>query len=334
MAVNEQFRIGGSMGLIKYFDTQILKSAVCAACFLIAGGGSSCLAEVSAFPDRTVEIVTHGGPGGGTDVTARMMMLRARQELKAAMVIVNRRGGGTSASMDYLLSQPADGHTILTFTSGQAATLAFGETRASLSDMRPVARGTDDPQILMTRCRELEDPEQLIEMQKKRSLTYGVTALQGVDDLTATLFARLIDAKKPQFIVFSGGANLSKALASGLVDVAVLNLGEAGPEITSGKVCPQIVMAKQRMHALPDVASSHELGIPLSLSTARGFVVHRDTPDEIVERLEAAFLAAMSHPLYQGYLKAIGLDPSSVVGADAWGQQMIEMVKMMEESRP
>ena len=80
------------------------------------------------FPSQTIEVVTHAGAGGGTDVNARMMMLRARRELNADMVVVNKRGGGGALSMNYFADRPADGHTILTFTIGHALGLSGDQT--------------------------------------------------------------------------------------------------------------------------------------------------------------------------------------------------------------
>ncbi|MDD9874768.1 MAG: tripartite tricarboxylate transporter substrate-binding protein, partial [Gammaproteobacteria bacterium] len=108
--------------------------------------------QAADYPTKTIEVVTHAGAGGGTDVTTRMMMLRARRALQQNMVVVNKRGGGGAAAMDYYLTVPADGYSILAFTIGHAATVALGKTRMTLDDIRPIARGTDDPQILMVRC--------------------------------------------------------------------------------------------------------------------------------------------------------------------------------------
>ena len=47
-----------------------------------------------------IEVVTHAGAGGGTDVNSRMMMLRSRRVLKQDMVVVNKRGGGGAAAAD------------------------------------------------------------------------------------------------------------------------------------------------------------------------------------------------------------------------------------------
>ena len=51
------------------------------------------------FPDKTIEVITHAGAGGGTDVNSRMMMLRGRRALKTDMVVVNKRGGGGAAAV-------------------------------------------------------------------------------------------------------------------------------------------------------------------------------------------------------------------------------------------
>ena len=55
-----------------------------------------------------IQAITHAGFGGGTDVTTRMMLLRARRVLKQDMQLVNKKGGGGAASMDYMMTLPAD----------------------------------------------------------------------------------------------------------------------------------------------------------------------------------------------------------------------------------
>ena len=63
----------------------------------------------SARADGAIQAITHAGFGGGTDVTTRMMLLRARRVLKQDMQLVNKKGGGGAVSMDYMMSLPADG---------------------------------------------------------------------------------------------------------------------------------------------------------------------------------------------------------------------------------
>ncbi|MEJ6393911.1 tripartite tricarboxylate transporter substrate binding protein [Gymnodinialimonas sp. 2305UL16-5] len=312
---------------MSHFTKPLVRSLVCGTALVAA---AALPATADDFPSRTIEVVTHAGNGGGTDVTTRMMMIRARRGLDTDMVVVNRRGGGGATAMDYYLTLEADGHSILTYTIGHAATMALGNTDMTLDDIRPIARATDDPQILMVRCGEFDSAEAFVEAQREEGLTYGTTHLGGIDDVSAFMFARNGDLATPQILPFEGGGELATQLIAGAVDVAVLNLAEAGSQIEAGEVCPIVVMAPERMPALPDVATAADLGIDANFSTVRGFVVHADTPDDVAARLEEALIEAMEHPVYQAFLDSAGLDATSVAGSEVWGDQITSMMGDMD----
>ncbi|MEM7525161.1 MAG: tripartite tricarboxylate transporter substrate binding protein [Pseudomonadota bacterium] len=302
------------------------------AVLLMPGVFAAGSAVADEFPSKAIEVVTHAGAGGGTDVTTRMMMLRARRELKTDMVVVNKKGGGGAVAMDYYLDVPADGYSILTFTIGHAATVAKSKTKMKLSDVRPIARGTDDPQILMARCGVYDDAKDFIAQQKSAPITYGTTHVGNIDDVSAFMFTKKGGMKTPKILPFDGGGELATQLVAGAVDAAVLNLAEAGGQIDAGDVCPVVVLADERMAGLPDTPTANELGVPVSFSTVRGFVVHKDTPDDVAEKIEAALLKSMNHTVYQGFLTSVGLDSTSVVGSDVWGAQLASMTSDMESA--
>ena len=144
------------------------------------------------YPSKTIEVITHAGAGGGTDVNSRMMMLRARRVLKTDMVVVNKRGGNGASAMNYFKTRPADGHTIMTFTIGHAITMAKGKTNLKVDEMAPIARGTNDPQILMVNCKKskYKTGKDLIAGMKKEKLKFGTTNVGGIDHITAYIFAK------------------------------------------------------------------------------------------------------------------------------------------------
>lgn len=306
------------------FRRQLLLLA--AAALLPVTGGAVSGEE---YPTKTIEVVTHAGNGGGTDVTTRMMMLRARRELGQDMVIVNKKGGGGAAALEYYKSVPTDGYTILTFTVGHAAVMAKGQGGMTLEDLRPIARGTDDPQILMTKCGTYESAEDFVAKQKEAPITYGVTHLGNIDDVSAFMFAKKGGMQTPKMLPFDGGGELATQLVAGAVEAGVLNLAEASAQIDAGEICPTVVLADERMAKIPDVPTAKELGIPVSFSTVRGFAVHADTPPEVAEKIEAALLKSMNHTVYQGFLTSVGLDATSVAGSDVWGPQIETTVNEM-----
>ena len=300
--------------------------AAAAVLALSIGTGSAVADE---YPSKTIEVVTHAGNGGGTDVTTRMMMLRARRELGQDMVIVNKRGGGGAAALEYYKTVPADGYTILTFTVGHAAVMAKGQGGMVIEDLRPIARGTDDPQILMTKCGTYESAEDFVARQKQAPITYGVTHLGNIDDVSAFMFAMKGGMMTPDMLPFDGGGELATQLVAGAVDAGVLNLAEATAQIDAGEICPTVVLADDRMSKIPDVPTAKELGIPVSFSTVRGFAVHKDTPEDVAQTIEAALLKSMNHTVYQGFLTSVGLDSTSVAGSDVWGPQIETTVNEM-----
>lgn len=277
-----------------------------------------------------IQAITHAGFGGGTDVTTRMMLLRTRRELKQDMQLVNKKGGGGASSMDYMMTLPADGNHTLTWTTGHAVSMALGKTKVKLSDMQPLARGTDDPQLFVVNCNnEIKDAKKFVNSQKSKSLKYGTTHTGGIDDVSAIAFTKKGKLKDPTIVAYKGVAPIKTNLIKGDIDVGVLNLGEAVTEIEEGKLCVSVVLASNRMEKLSNVPTATELGIPVVLSTVRGFVTKKGAPSERVKILEAAMIKAMNHKYYQGFLGDIGLDSTSVVGADEWGKQMETMLAEM-----
>jgi len=277
-----------------------------------------------------IQAITHAGFGGGTDVTTRMMLLRARRVLKQDMQLVNKKGGGGAASMDYMMSLPADGQHTLTWTTGHAVSMALGKTKVKLSDMQPLARGTDDPQLFVVNCKsKFKNAKKFVSMQKEKAFSYGTTHTGGIDDVSAIAFTKKGGLKTPKIVAYKGVAPIKTNLIKGDIDVGVLNLGEALTEINEKKLCVAVVLANNRMAKLSKVPTAKELGIDVALSTVRGFVTKKGAPADRVKELEAGMLKAMSHNYYKNFLVEIGLDQTSVVGADEWGKQMEDMLKEM-----
>jgi len=166
-------------------------------------------------------------------------------------------------------------------------------------------------------------------MQKSKSFSYGTTHTGGIDDVSAIAFTKKGKLKDPKIVAYKGVAPIKTNLIKGDIDVGVLNLGEALTEINEGKLCVAVVLAKKRMAKLSKVPTATELGIPVALSTVRGFVTKKGVSAERAKELENGMLKAMGHNYYKNFLTEIGLDQTSVVGADEWGKQMEDMLKEM-----
>jgi tripartite-type tricarboxylate transporter receptor subunit TctC len=276
-----------------------------------------------------IEVVTHAGAGGGTDVNSRMMMLRSRRTLKQDMVVVNKRGGGGAAAMNYFASRPADGNTILTFTVGHAITMAKGKSVLKVDDLLPIARGTNDPQILMVNCKTspYKTPEEFVAgMKKGDKLKYGGTQSGTIDHITVFLWAKRLGVPMPNYIPFKGGGELATQLVAGSVDVGTLNLSEAAAPVEAGDICPLVILGEEGMAPIPKAKTAKSLGVDLVLSTTRGFVTHAGVDEARRAELEKGISKAMQHSMYQAYLANSGLDSTSPQPSGPWGEQIKSMV--------
>ena len=284
---------------------------------------------VKADSKPAIEVITHAGAGGGTDVNSRMMMLRSRRTLKQDMVVVNKRGGGGALAMNYFMTRPADGNTIMTFTVGHAITMGKGKTKLKLEDMAPIARGTNDPQILMVNCKTspYKTPEDFVAgMKKGDKLKFGGTQTGTIDHITVFLWAKRLGVPMPTYIPFKGGGELATQLVAGSVDVGTLNLSEAAAPVEAGDICPLVILGSSGMAPIPEAKTAKSMGIDLVLSTTRGFVTHAGVDSARRAELEKGLMKAMKHSLYQAYLKNSGLDDTSPLASGPWGKQIQSMV--------
>lgn len=291
--------------------------------FLIALATPLMVAAQDTYPSKPIEVVIHSSYGGGTDTTARMMMIRSRRNLETDMFVVSKRGGSGASAQSYVLSKPADGYTIMALTQTHLYTIAQGKSDMKIDDMVGIARAMDDPTfIAVSSSSEYKTLADLVNVGKERGLNWGVANIGGTEHIGLAQFSKAADMKyKP--IAMGSGLQMVQGLISGELDATLPNVSEGGSMIEDGTIVPLAVMAKERLPDYPDVPTTWELGYEVSTSTTRGYAVKAGTPPEIIEKLSEALVKAMEHETFANYLKSAGLDPaSSVAGAEVWDKQL------------
>jgi len=275
------------------------------------------------FPSKTVEVVTHAGVGGGTDITARMMMVHAPKAFGTEFAVVNRVGGSGAAALAYAAGKPRDGYTILLITQTHLLTIMQGKAPVKYDELVALARATDDPQILMVgKNSPLKTAQEMIAAGKTKPLKIGATQLGGVDHLAVFGFAKKAGMQQPTVVPFRGGGDIVINAVSGNVEVGILNYAEAESQIKSGDVRALLTLAPKRLGPLPNVPTSKEVGIDANYSTVRGFVTLKGVPDDRLQALEKGLLEAMKGQMYATYIETSGQSPDSVVGRAPWQSQL------------
>jgi putative tricarboxylic transport membrane protein len=279
------------------------------------------------FPSKPIEVVTHAGVGGGTDITARMMMVHAPGVFKTEFVVVNRVGGSGAAALQYMMEKPRDGHVIALITQTHLLTILRSKGKFKYEDLVPLARATDDPQILAVgKGSPYKSAKELVSAGKGKALKYGTSLVGGVDHIAVVSIARSAGMQQPTIVPFRGGGDVVINLVGGNIDCALVNYAEAESQFKAGDIRPLAIFAAKPIAALPNVPTGKEIGVPGSYSTVRGFVTLRGVPEANLKLLEEGLVKAMQGQMFQTYLQSSGQSMDSVVGAGPWKAQLDEFM--------
>ena len=277
------------------------------------------------FPDKPIEVVIHSKYGGGTDVTARMMMIRTRRELGVDMSVTSQRGGSGAKAHQYALGKPRDGYTVLALTQTHLYTIARGKSPITIDDIVGVARAMDDPTfITVSAAGPYKTLKDLVTASKEKPLNWGVAQIGGTEHIGLAQFAK---AAGIQFkaVPFGSGAQMVQALMSGAIDATLPNVSEAGPQVEDGTFRALAVLSDKRLKDYPDVPTAKEDGYDVKTSTTRGYWVLKGTPEDRVQILSDAMVKAMHNDVFVNYLKSSGLSvDDSVAGHEVWDKQIKE----------
>lgn len=275
------------------------------------------------FPSKPIEVVTHSGAGGGTDITARMMMVHAPGVFGTELVVANRVGGSGAAALAYAQGRPRDGHTILLVTQSHLLTILQGKSPVKYDEIVALARATADPQLLVVgKNSPFKTAQDLLGAAKARKLKVGITHVGSVDHLSLLGFARKAGLQVPTAVPFRGGGDIVINAVSGNIDVGVLNYAEAESQIKAGDARALLGLTSQRLKILPDMPTAKELGIDADYSTVRGFVTLKGVPDDRLKILEEGLVKAMRGQMYSTYIETSGQASDSVAGRAAWQAQL------------
>ena len=315
--------------VLKSFRPAIIAAGVA---FILCITGMTAVAA-DKFPSKTIDVIIHSKYGGGTDVTARMMMIRARRVLGVDMRVIAKQGGSGAKAHQYAAGKPKDGYTLMALTQTHLYTIARGKSVLKIDDMVGVARAMNDDTFITVNSKgKYKTLEDIIAASKEKPLNWGVAQIGGTEHIGLVQFCNAAGIKC-KAVPFGSGAQMIQALMSGAIDATLPNVSEARSQIDDGVLTPVVVMSKSRIAAYPDVPTTYEKGFKVDCSTTRGYWVLKGTPQDRIDILSKALVKAMSHEVFANYLKSAGLTvKESVAGAKEWDANIKSEYAKAEEA--
>jgi tripartite-type tricarboxylate transporter receptor subunit TctC len=271
------------------------------------------------YPTRPVKLVVPFGPGGPTDLSARIVAQVVQSALGQSVVIENRPGAGGAIGSKSVANADPDGYTLLIGTSatlGVVPALMKNPGYDPIKSFAPVAKVADSTLVLVAPAKfPAASVAQFIAYAKTNpgKLSY---ASAGVGNQTQ-LLAELFKSKAGIDVVhvpYKSGAEMVTAILGEQVQMAFPDISILVPLIREGKLKALAVTSAQRHPQLPDVPTMIESGVPDYVMTFwSGVVAPSGTSADIVGKLNAAINAGLRSPAIRDNLAKVGAqaDPGS-----------------------
>ncbi len=291
-----------------------------AAASALASGIVAKRANALAWPTHPVRIVVPFAAGGPTDVIARIVAERLSKSWDQQVLIENRPGGGTNIANELVARSEPDGHTVLMGGSSQAATRGLYPSLSydPIGDFAPVA-------FICSYSFFMFVPNSLPVKSVSEFIAYAKAnpgkvnmASSGVGTslhLSGELF-KLMTGINMQHVPYRGSAPMLTDLLAGQVQIAFDNLQPSMPHINAGKLRALAVTTATRSHALPDLPTVADFVPGYEASTWNGVCAPKNTPVEIVDRLNREINAGLADPKINARLAEVGASAFSGSPAD------------------
>jgi putative tricarboxylic transport membrane protein len=307
---------------------------------LILTGAPSTAQAPSFQPTRTVDVVVHTGPGGGSDLFARAIaaMLRKENLLGHQLQVINKPGGSGAVAMAYLMTKKGDGHTIGLFTDTWLATpLLQPEAKFTLKDMTPVALLVREPTVAVVRAQAPHRTmSQFVEASRKNpgQLRQAGGSVTSVDNLIRLLVQKATGGIWT-FISFPSGGERTAALLGGHADLMLTQLQEVREQFRAGRVRVIAALGDQRLASLPTVPTLREQGINVpALVQARGVVAPPGVRPEAARYWDGFFRRLIATQSWRNYIRDEGLEQSHLDSQGLikfWDDQIALMRRALSE---
>jgi tripartite-type tricarboxylate transporter receptor subunit TctC len=309
----------------------------------VAGLASSAILAASAalaqvYPERQITMVVPFAAGGPTDTVGRLIAEKMSEELGQQILVENVGGAGGTLGAQQVADAEADGYTILLHHIGMATAptlyreLAFDPVTA----FEPIGLVTEVPMTLVARADfEPADAASFIQYVKDNAdtITMANAGIGAASHLCGMLFMQAVDAPIVT-VPYRGTGPAMTELVGGQIDIMCDQTTNTTEQIQGGTIKAYAVTTPERLDILPDVPTSEEAGLAgMEVSVWHGLYAPAGTPQEALDRLEAALQTALADPEIGTRLGELGTAPSPVEDATPEALE-VKLSEEIERWRP
>ena len=291
-------------------------SLVATSVLLLSLAPAHALAQTSAYPVKPVRVICPFPAGGGLDIILRAMTQKMSENMKAGFVIEIRAGANGMIGMEAGAKAAPDGYTLLSGTTGTVTINPSTQPKMPfdvLRDIAPITNMGEAPFLLVSHpSLAARNARELIALAKQRpgELNYGSPGVGGINHVGALLFSQSAGIQMTH-VAFKGSQPMLVDIMGGHVMMAFDSLQATLPHIRSGRLRALAIGAEKRTALAPEIPTMGESGGPAGflLSSWYGFLAPANVPADIIARLNAEAVKALTSPELRERFATIGVTP-------------------------
>jgi tripartite-type tricarboxylate transporter receptor subunit TctC len=299
------------------------KTVLAALMALLAFGGS---ARADDYPSHPITLVVPFSAGGPTDAMARILADHMRSTLGQTILIENVTGAAGSLGVGRVVRAAPDGYTVSIGHLGtHVANGAIYKLGYDLvTDLEPVVLLPSNPMIIVSKnavpAKSLKDL--LAWLKAKPTPATAGTAGAGSGSHIAGLYFESATGIKLQYVPYRGTAPALTDLVAGQIDVIIDQTSNSIAQVRAGTIRAYAVTDSKRVQSASDIPTTDEAGLPgFHMTLWSGLWVPKNTPKDVVARLNTAAVAAMNDPAVRKKFEDLGLQmpPPDKLAPEALG---------------
>ena len=282
----------------------------------LAAAGWPAMSLAADYPTRTITIVVPFAAGGATDVLARVVAEAIGKSLGQTIIVENVTGAAGSIGVGRAARAAGDGYTLSigTLTSHVLTGGLYKLDFDALTDLIPIAELAYEPlMICVKNALPVRNLQELIAWLKANpgKASVGIPGAGSTGHLAGIAFQNLTGTSF-QFVPYRGDAPAVQDMMAGQIDMMIEPSSNFTAQVQAGTIRAIALTAKTRLVSLPDVPTTDEAGLPgYYASIWFGFWAPKNTPKEIIAKLNSAVIAALADNNVKSRLNKLGQEVAS-----------------------
>ena len=275
------------------------------------------------YPTRQIRLIVPFAPGGGTDVLARILAQRLSEKWGQAIVVENQPGASGSIGSRAVERAAPDGYTLVMASTGALISLATLYEKDGPFDVNahfaPLTLVANPPYVItVSTSLPVKSVADLIALakDKKGQLTFGSSGVGAASHLSGELFQKMAGVELLH-VPYKGTGAAETDLISGRIDVMFAPPQTVDPMVKAGKLKALATTGKMRSPLFPDLPTANESGLPGYEAVGWfGLLAPAHTPDDIVQKLNAASVQILKSEDARERLAKLGAEPHPMSPAE------------------